>query len=68
QEDLWIAFEGKIYCCTQYAAYHPGGVSQLMRGAGKDATELFMKVHPWVNLDYILSDKCLVGYLIHEPA
>ncbi|KAJ3057199.1 NADPH-cytochrome P450 reductase, partial [Rhizoclosmatium hyalinum] len=38
----------------------------LMRGAGIDATELFMKVHPWVNMDYIMGDKCLVGYLIPE--
>ncbi|KAJ3250359.1 hypothetical protein HDU77_006735 [Chytriomyces hyalinus] len=65
-EDMWMAFQGKIYCCTQYLAYHPGGVGQLMRGAGKDATELFMKVHPWVNMDYIMGDKCLVGYLIPE--
>lgn len=34
-----------------------------MRGAGKDATELFMKIHPWVNVDMLL-DKCFVGYLI----
>ncbi|KAJ3224808.1 hypothetical protein HDU81_008332 [Chytriomyces hyalinus] len=65
-EDMWMAFQGKIYCCTHYLAYHPGGVSQLMRGAGKDATELFMKVHPWVNMEYIMGDKCLVGYLIPE--
>ncbi|KAJ3022298.1 UNVERIFIED_CONTAM: hypothetical protein HDU68_009230 [Siphonaria sp. JEL0065] len=66
KDDLWLAFQGKVYCCTQYLPFHPGGVGQLMRGAGKDATELFMKVHPWVNLDYILGDKCLVGYLIPE--
>ncbi|KAI9332384.1 cytochrome b5-like heme/steroid binding domain-containing protein [Obelidium mucronatum] len=66
KDDLWMAFQGKVYCCTHYLAFHPGGVGQLMRGAGKDATDLFMKVHPWVNLDYILSDKCLIGYLIPE--
>ncbi|KAJ3140063.1 hypothetical protein HK100_010806 [Physocladia obscura] len=73
KDDLWIAIQGKIYCCTYYLAYHPGGVGQLMRGAGKDATDLFFKVHPveknlfeWVNLDYILGDACLVGYLIPE--
>lgn len=33
-----------------------------MRGAGMDATQLFDKVHPWVNYDSLLS-KCLVGPL-----
>lgn len=33
-----------------------------MRGAGLDATQLFDKVHPWVNYDSLLA-KCLVGPL-----
>ncbi|CAG9564724.1 unnamed protein product [Danaus chrysippus] len=33
-----------------------------MRGAGIDVTELFDKVHPWVNYDSMLA-KCLVGPL-----
>ena len=35
---------GVIYNCTLFAKYHPGGKPQLMRGAGKDCTELFDKV------------------------
>ncbi|KAJ3318339.1 hypothetical protein HDU76_000858, partial [Blyttiomyces sp. JEL0837] len=66
KEDCWMAISGKVYNVTHYLRFHPGGVGQLMRGAGKDATELFLKVHPWVNLDYLLGDKCLVGYLIPE--
>lgn len=38
------------------------GAEELMRGAGIDATELFDKVHPWVNYDSLLA-KCLVGPL-----
>lgn len=38
------------------------GPEELMRGAGIDATELFDKVHPWVNYDSLLA-KCLVGPL-----
>lgn len=33
-----------------------------MRGAGRDATELFDKIHPWINYDSLLV-KCLVGTL-----
>ncbi|KAI9093132.1 cytochrome b5-like heme/steroid binding domain-containing protein, partial [Phlyctochytrium arcticum] len=60
--DVWMAIRGKVYNCTSYVKFHPGGAGQLMRGAGKDATELFMKVHPWVNVDGLL-EKCCVGYL-----
>ncbi|KAJ3018994.1 hypothetical protein HKX48_002490 [Thoreauomyces humboldtii] len=65
RDDVWMAVQGKVYNCTHYVKFHPGGPGQLMRGAGKDATELFMKVHPWVNIDTLL-DKCQVGYLVKE--
>ncbi|KAJ1344736.1 hypothetical protein BSLG_000259 [Batrachochytrium salamandrivorans] len=61
--DMWMAFRGKVYDVTCYSQFHPGGVPQLMRGAGKDATDLFFKVHPWINVDMVL-DKCWIGYLI----
>lgn len=52
-----------MYNVTHYLKFHPGGAGQLMRGAGKDATELFLSIHPWVNVDVLL-EKCLVGYLV----
>ncbi|GBP26925.1 hypothetical protein EVAR_95711_1 [Eumeta japonica] len=60
--DAWLAIRGRVYNVTHYLAYHPGGTEELMRGAGMDATELFDKVHPWVNYDSLLA-KCLVGPL-----
>ena len=35
---------GVVYNVTEFARYHPGGKTQLMRGAGQDCTELFDKV------------------------
>ncbi len=29
---------------TPYLKYHPGGVDSIMKGAGKDATQLFIEV------------------------
>ena len=65
-EDCWMAIQGRVYNVTPYLAYHPGGKGQLMRGAGKDATDLYHQVHPWVNHNKIL-EKCFIGYLIPEP-
>ncbi|XP_050347387.1 cytochrome b5 reductase 4 isoform X2 [Nymphalis io] len=62
EKDAWLAIRGRVYNITFYLPYHPGGSEELMRGAGIDATELFDKVHPWVNYDSLLA-KCLVGPL-----
>ncbi|XP_065574441.1 cytochrome b5 reductase 4-like isoform X2 [Artemia franciscana] len=42
---------------------HPDGREELLRGAGKDATDLFNEVHRWVNIESMLS-KCVVGKLL----
>ncbi|XP_068617947.1 cytochrome b5 reductase 4-like [Battus philenor] len=62
KDDAWIAIRGRVYNITHYMHYHPGGTEELMRGAGKDATELFDKIHPWINYDSLLF-KCFVGPL-----
>lgn len=47
--------------------FHPGGVDELMKGAGreKDAERLFLEVHPWVNWENMLGE-CMVGILVSE--
>jgi predicted heme/steroid binding protein len=65
KDDVWMSYKGKIYNCTRYIPFHPGGAGQLMRGAGKDATDLISKVHAWVNIEVML-DKCFVGFLVKE--
>lgn len=47
--------------------FHPGGVDQLMRGAGKEkeGERLFNEVHPWVSWENMLGE-CLVGILVGE--
>eukprot|EP00002_Diphylleia_rotans_P030349 TRINITY_DN6228_c0_g1_i1.p2 TRINITY_DN6228_c0_g1~~TRINITY_DN6228_c0_g1_i1.p2 ORF type:complete len:143 (-),score=17.91 TRINITY_DN6228_c0_g1_i1:265-693(-) len=59
-DDLWMVLNGRVYNVTQYVRFHPGGLDELMKGAGKDGTSLFNKKHPWVNFNYILA-KCFVG-------
>lgn len=62
-DDCWLAIYDKVYNVTPYMKYHPGGVDELMRGAGINATDLFNKHHPWVNVTSML-EKCLVGTLV----
>ena len=60
-------YQGKVYNLTPYMKFHPGGVDQLMRGAGKEreAEKLFNEIHPWVNWENMLGE-CLVGILFSE--
>ncbi|CAO3628270.1 unnamed protein product [Cunninghamella blakesleeana] len=63
KEDAWTALHGKVYNITPYIDFHPGGVKDLIRIAGRDGTKLFMLTHQWVNAEFML-DACLVGFLI----
>lgn len=36
REDCWHAYQGKVYNVTPFLKYHPGGVGEMMRAAGKD--------------------------------
>lgn len=67
KNDAWSVFHGKVYNITPYLDYHPGGVSQLMKCAGKDGTELFMKTHGWVNAE-LMMESCMIGFLVREPS
>ncbi len=56
-----------MYNLTPYMKFHPGGVDQLMKGAGKEGEgeKLFNEVHPWVSWENMLGE-CLVGILVSE--
>ncbi|PAV92008.1 hypothetical protein WR25_22126 [Diploscapter pachys] len=60
REDCWIHLFGNVYDVTAYLDFHPGGVDELMRASGRDATALFNQYHPWVNYDNFLKS-CYVG-------
>ncbi|CAG8621296.1 1398_t:CDS:2 [Paraglomus occultum] len=65
--DAWTVLGGKVYNITPYLKFHPGGVGEIMRCAGRDGTVLFMEIHSWVNYELML-DKCLIGYLLGDSA
>lgn len=65
RQDAWSVFHGKVYNISPYLKFHPGGVPELMRVAGRDGTELFMRTHAWVNADLML-ESCFIGFLVRE--
>lgn len=56
-----------MYNLTPYLKFHPGGVGEILRAAGKaqEGEKLFMEVHPWVSWEAMLGE-CLVGVLVTE--
>lgn len=48
-DDLWIAVDGEVLDVTRYVALHPNGPTGLLRYAGKDATEEYVRVHGQAN-------------------
>uniref|UniRef100_A0A183GPI7 Cytochrome-b5 reductase n=1 Tax=Heligmosomoides polygyrus TaxID=6339 RepID=A0A183GPI7_HELPZ len=60
RDDCWIHIYGQVYDVTSYLEFHPGGVPELMRAAGTDATDLFIQYHAWVNYENMLKS-CFVG-------
>ncbi|PHH74862.1 hypothetical protein CDD82_4739 [Ophiocordyceps australis] len=64
--DAWMVLNSRVYNVSPYADYHPGGIPELMRGAGRDGTKLFGDIHPWVNYESMLS-ACMVGLFVDEP-
>ena len=54
KKDRRIARDTKVYNISQYVSRHPGG-EIILRAAGKDATQLFNKHHPWVNANALIS-------------
>jgi len=66
RKDAWMAINGAVYNVTHYMDYHPGGWDELVRGAGRDATDMFNEIHKWVNYQGLL-EACLVGKLVDDP-
>ena len=47
RKDAWMALNGAVYNVTPYMDYHPGGWDELVKGAGRDATDMFNEIHKY---------------------
>lgn len=65
--DCWTIYKDHVYNIGPFIEYHPGGADELLRGAGKDCTQLYNRYHPWVNADAVMG-KLKLGRLVrHTP-
>mmetsp|Transcript_17084 Transcript_17084/g.12143 ORF Transcript_17084/g.12143 Transcript_17084/m.12143 type:complete len:92 (-) Transcript_17084:32-307(-) len=58
--DCWTVVDGLVYDITKYIRIHPGG-KKIMRGAGKDSTDLFIKFHKGVDINSTPVTKLVIG-------
>ncbi|KLT43318.1 mitochondrial fmn-dependent dehydrogenase [Cutaneotrichosporon oleaginosum] len=46
RDDCWVIIAGNVYDVTEFMAIHPGGAAVILAAAGKDATKVFVPLHP----------------------
>lgn len=59
---VWLSYHGKVYDITAYSKFHPGGIDELMKGAGRECGKEVDAIHSWVNVERVLHN-FLVGFL-----
>uniref|UniRef100_A0A1X7URQ1 Cytochrome b5 heme-binding domain-containing protein n=1 Tax=Amphimedon queenslandica TaxID=400682 RepID=A0A1X7URQ1_AMPQE len=62
RENAHVAYKGKVYDVSGFVLSHPGGIDQIMIGAGHDITQLFNTYHQPKILKVL--EKYYVGELI----
>ena len=60
--DCWMAINGTVYDVTRFVSSHPGG-SAILKGCGKDATQMFnsVPVHAGSNATQDLKGLPVIG-------
>lgn len=66
KKSCWIVLSNIVYDITEYISEHPGGSDIILENAGKDCTDIFNVIHPWINYKLVLK-KYLIGYIQHKP-
>lgn len=53
RDDCWVIIAGNVYDVTEFLDIHPGGSAVILAAAGKDATKVFVPLHPPDALDML---------------
>ncbi|OBT75626.1 hypothetical protein VF21_05159 [Pseudogymnoascus sp. 05NY08] len=60
-ESCWVIVHGKAYDVTEFMSEHPGGMTIILKWAGKDATDTYEPIHPPDTLDKYLDESKHLG-------
>jgi len=60
KENCWTVVDGLVYDVTKYIPLHPGG-RKIMLGAGKEASVMFKRHHPGLDLPTSKLSKLCIG-------
>lgn len=65
-EDCWIIVGSDVINATSFFGKHPGGDANLLKGCGKDATEMFASVKKHDPLGYQKAKELAIGILVED--
>ncbi|OBT82492.1 hypothetical protein VE02_08164 [Pseudogymnoascus sp. 03VT05] len=60
-ESCWVIVHGKAYDVTEFMPEHPGGMTIILKWAGKDSTDTYEPIHPPDTLDKYLDESKHLG-------
>ena len=65
-DDCWMIIEGDVIDATSFFGKHPGGDANLLKGCGKDATEMFSSVKKHDPAGYAKAKELTIGVFVED--
>ncbi|KAI9592513.1 hypothetical protein BDF19DRAFT_425328 [Syncephalis fuscata] len=67
-DSLYVAFKGRVFDLTEFAADHPGGTELLLAFAGEDITRVLSDpdTHLHSNAAYAMLESYCIGWLVSD--
>ncbi|NCU42042.1 MAG: hypothetical protein EOM19_04995 [Candidatus Moranbacteria bacterium] len=65
-EDCWLIVGSDIIDATSFFGKHPGGDANLLKGCGKDATEMFASVKKHDPIGYAKAKELTIGVFVEN--
>ncbi|QQS61199.1 MAG: cytochrome b5 domain-containing protein [Candidatus Moraniibacteriota bacterium] len=68
QENCWIIVDDTVVDATSFFGKHPGGDDKLLKGCGKDASEMFAQIKKHTPEGYEQLKKLKIGIFLPESS
>ncbi len=65
-EDCWMIINSDVIDATSFFGKHPGGEANLLKGCGKDATEMFASVKKHNPSGYEKAKELTIGIFVED--